>query len=908
MSPIPIREIFASDVTRDIAPVVYFHQQNPEQVAEEVAEYIITGGYPQGDPRHQRNPAGIHEQLVRLLRGLAAGLADRSAADLPASWISGFYGSGKSIFAKLLGLALDGLELPDGRPLAEALLQRDDSPLAGELRDAWRAVRENIDPMAVVFDVGTVARDDEHIHAAAKRQIATRLGYCPTSHLVAEHELKLEVDGEWQAFTAKAEEVLAVPWSDANEDELAEEHFSAVMHALHPERYVEPMSWFDSHVGMSTGAGSSVEETTRDVARMLDLREPGKTLFLVVDEVSQYIHHNESRMLKLQSFVADLGQKLEGRVWLLATGQQKLEDSENESNLGKLKDRFPPRLRVHLAPTNIRDVVHKRLLKKEPAKEPALRELFQQHRADLKNYGYGCESITEEDFVEVYPMLPGHIDLLMQMTSVLRIRSTRVKGDDYAIRGLLQLLGEMFRQQKLGDQELGALVTLEGIFEIQQSALDVDTQNSLTRVFNDETVAGDEIALRVAKAVALLELIQEHTPTTSTLVSQCLYSRLGIGDREPEIRQALEKLQDRGHLSTSDKLGYRLQSSAGQDWQRERDARAVTRDELSQVVAEKLTELAGNLDPPRLRGTSFPWAAFYNDGAQRHDERLLSPRDPAVITLDFHYSTHPEKRAQDLWIQASSTAERRDRMVWVCGSPGDLDDTLRQLARSRHMARRYETRVSTLKREQQRLVYEEQGRRDELETKTRNAVAAVFLAGEIYYRGRPLDKQHHGTTFGTLVPRLGEVVLRDLYDRYVDIAVTPGELAQLLEPQLAGPSHKFMADGLGILDLDAGKYVFACSGQVPSRIAQHVSDHQGIAGGPLLTHFGGPPYGYPPDVVKAALAGLLRAQKIRIRPEVGPGSPRCAIPGSKTCSARIATSSAPTSCPLARWWSRHATG
>jgi len=52
---------------------------------------------------------------------------------------------------------------------------------------------------------------------------------------------------------------------------------------------------------------------------------------------------------------------------LLATGQQKLEDTSTTFALGKLKDRFPPALRVHLATTNIRDVVHRRLLKKNPA-------------------------------------------------------------------------------------------------------------------------------------------------------------------------------------------------------------------------------------------------------------------------------------------------------------------------------------------------------------------------------------------------------------------------------------------------------------------------------------------------------------------------------------------------------------
>lgn len=249
-----------------------------------------------------------------------------------------------------------------------------------------------------------------------------------------------------------------------------------------------------------------------------------------------------------------------------------------------------------------------------------------------------------------------------------------------------------------------------------------------------------------------------------------------------------------------------------------------------------------------------------------------------VVPLDFQYQTNPEKRVRDLWIQASAAGPGRDRMIWVCGSPGDLAGTLRELARSRYMVRRYENRVRSLPRDRQLQVYAEQGRLDELESKARDAVA---LAGEIYFRGRPLDKHHHGSTFGTLVPRLGEVVLPTLYDRYVDVAVAPGELAQLLEPQLSGPSHKFMSGGLGILDLDAGKYVFTCAGEVPSRVAQYVRESQGIVGGPLLARFGGPPYGYPPDMVKAALAGLLRAEKIRIRPEAGPEITSIRDPGAK---------------------------
>src|SRR5690606_16495974 len=144
----------------------------------------------------------------------------------------------------------------------------------------------------------------------------------------------------------------------------------------------DPMSWVDARAGAVHGLGTSVEEATKAIAWMMQTRAPGKTLFVVVDEVSQYVHQDDQRMLKLQSFVSELGHRLRGAVWLLATGQQKLEDAGAASTLGKLKDRFPASLRVDLAATNIRDVVHRRLLKKAPDKEPLLRARFADHRHD----------------------------------------------------------------------------------------------------------------------------------------------------------------------------------------------------------------------------------------------------------------------------------------------------------------------------------------------------------------------------------------------------------------------------------------------------------------------------------------------------------------------------------------------
>ncbi|WP_050725309.1 BREX system P-loop protein BrxC [Vulgatibacter incomptus] len=858
-----IRDLFQHDVTRDIPPVVYFHESSPEKLQAEVSEYIVTGGFPERDPRHTRVSEGIHEAFVKLLRNIRAEFDKRPhGCDLPNAWISGFYGSGKSSFAKLLGLALDGRALPDGKPLAEALLERDTSPLADELRQAWLGLRGYLEPIAVVFDIGGVARDDEHIHAAVVRQVQIRLGYCSKSSLVAEHELQLEQAGLWEAFEAKARAVLGKPWSAAKDAPMAEGDFSHVLHALQPDRYLDPTSWSDAMSGRAT-QGLSVRDAVDRISAMLDIRAPGKALFLVVDEVSQYVHQDDDRMVKLQSFGSELG-RLKGMVWLLVTGQAKLED--DRAAVHKLKDRFPDRFRVHLSPTNIRDVVHRRLLQKRSPQDKVLRELFQQHRYDLELHAFGCKGVTEEDFVEVYPMLPGQVDLLLQITSAIRSSSSRAQGDEYAIRGLLQLLGEIFRQQKLADQEAGRLIPLDAIYEVQQTALDSDLQGSMARVAAHCGQVKNPLALRAARTVALLQYVQEQLPTTVELVASCLYDRVGRGPTVQQVREALESLRQANLVGYSEKSGYKIQSSAGQEWQRERDDIHVTAEAWGEHIRERLKDLVGKPELPRLEGRPFKWTALYSDGQNSADVRLDRVTEETVVSVDFRFL---KERDEAGWIKRSQDDNLRERLIWVASDRQQVQDLARDLARSQRMLQRYRGREASLPAEKKRLLLEEQLREEDLHQSLGSAVADAWMAGRIYFRGLELEPAELGNAFPSALLAAAQKILPDLYPRFTAVAVTEGELGQLLERQLAGPSPKFLGGDLAVLSLDAGRYVANAVGPVPTRILQHIEEQKGVSGAALFAHFGKPPYGYAGDVIRACLVGLLRGTRIRVQTETG---------------------------------------
>ena len=117
-----IRELFVADVTRDIPPVIYFHEQSPEKLRAEVDEYIVTGGFPAGHPHHKRVPMGIHEQYVRLLRAIAADIGKQGGSGLPAAWISGVLRLGqvhlRQAARPLAGPRRPARRQPPGRRLA----------------------------------------------------------------------------------------------------------------------------------------------------------------------------------------------------------------------------------------------------------------------------------------------------------------------------------------------------------------------------------------------------------------------------------------------------------------------------------------------------------------------------------------------------------------------------------------------------------------------------------------------------------------------------------------------------------------------------------------------------------------------------------------------------------------------
>jgi hypothetical protein len=862
-----IKEAFYRNIEENIAPVVYFHQTKPEEVAKEVYEYVITSR-----PR-ESGSAGIHEQFVSLLSGMKTAIAEKHS--LPACWVSGYYGSGKSSLAKLLGLSLNNLVLPDGKSLETALLERDDTPNSKELHTIWKEFKTVTGKtIGVVFDIGASAKDGELVSTVIHREVRKRLGYSEFDS-VAHFELILEEQNRFDEFLKTYKESYNKEWGSEKKgsDYLTIEQFGAMMAKLFPGEYKDQSSWLLAYGSDSGIQNKSIQERVTEIKKMMERRSPDITVFIVIDEMSQYIGGDESKMLSLQTLIQHLGAECKGKVWVIATGQEKLEEAHKGQALYKLQDRFPPYLRVHLNKSNVDEIIRRRLLKKNAKGSQALESLLNAGAiSNLKLYGYKAEKITKEEIIDFYPFVPEMIDLILELTQAIRAKSEKHQKDSATVRGVMQVAHDIFNfgSTKFSERELGEFVTLANIFDIMGNNLGSDSLLTLDKI--RKASAERPFALEVAKAISLHQLIQEVVPTTAELIAKLLYPSLGSNSVLDKVKEELNYLQEKRYLIYSEKTGYKIMSSAYQDWAAERDAIPIMEEDIHELVYKRSLDLFENFPNPVMQGNRFS-PEFYRES------RLVKTGGLPSVKVDLYVLLKKDslfKEDKDRFLAMSNASSNianpeERRFYWVCQDTEEMEASARSFLQSQKM---YKSKMTTGGSIVQQMLVEEQIRSNQLESTLVQAVRKSWLSARIYFRGREIHLKDKANSLEEGYKRIQEDLLPDLFPHFLEgkVVVEPRDIEDLLQLDVVAPSNIFdeREGGLGILKKDAGKIVFTGEGKIQRRIKEKLSNPHGFLNGERILYvFGSEPFGYSPEVVKVCMIGLLRAGQIRIQPMSG---------------------------------------
>src|SRR6266576_97769 len=403
-----IGNLLTRDLSRKIEEIIQVDQADEQSVHDEITEYVATDS--------------IRDQYHHLLKAIADAPSDPNES--VGVWVSGFFGSGKSSFAKNLGYALENRAVL-GSKFANLFKQQLGDTRISDLLDLINAKTPT---EVILFEVAKEAdtrKVTQRIAELMYTVLLRELGYSEDFD-IAELEIELEAEGKLPEFIATCKTLWNKDWETVRAGAQKLSRASAILHELDRKLYPSADSW--SHSQRNRDASISVSKVVKRTFELWGRRRKGKALAFIIDEVGQHVARSGDKIEDLRATVEEFGKVgknllKEGKIiapcWIVVTSQEKLDEvvaaiDSKRVELAKLQDRFHHR--VDLAPADIREVATKRVLAKKDAATGVLKKLFKDNEGTLRmatrlERTSRKSDFSKDEFVDFYPYLPYQIEL-----------------------------------------------------------------------------------------------------------------------------------------------------------------------------------------------------------------------------------------------------------------------------------------------------------------------------------------------------------------------------------------------------------------------------------------------------------------------------------------------------------------
>jgi hypothetical protein len=869
-----IRSLFSNrrPIDRTIEKVIDYAAQQEERLAAEIEEYEVT----------DKVEACFRRFLDLFDEGVRGGRVTEVGI-----WISGFYGSGKSSFTKYLGFALDPERKVQGRPFLDLLCDRFQRP---EIPAQLRTVARREPTAVVMLDLGT-----EQLAESTAVPVSTVLywkvlewaGYAKEKKL-ARLELTLESQGKLDELRRLYRDRFNGEWETIHNDPLLGPARAAqIVPQLLPQDFPDAQSFRAMRF-----------EETRDVADLasemiaLARRKTGRqNILFLVDEAGQYVAPRGDLILNLDGLARALKEAGQGRAWIVATGQQTLTEIveralHNSDELNKLQARFP--IAIHLDASDIREITYRRLLSKNSDAERALADLWSTHGPSLVAHTrLSGTSLYRGDpdgpaFARLYPFLPQHFDLLLEMIRTLA-RSTGGVGLRSAIRVIQDVLVDKSRvlppdAVKLADRLVGTLACVDDFY----TTLRADLTRVLPHVVAGvdrvlQVFAHDPVAQRVARAVAALQPI-ETFPRTAENIAALLHPAVDSPSLTEEVRRALRAIVDSkecGLIEDPQAGGYVFLSEAIRPLREKRSAYVPTSAEAARVKADVLRQ--GVPECPLF--SVQPSARLDQVKEVRAAVKLgrvsiIGSNEEIDLVLEWVDPVGWDRRRGELLVETNTKTELKNAIVWLARSESAVDDHLQEIVRSEKILGDADDRgadhdVAQFMRAERRLA-----------ERNREAVAKALqrslMEGTMIFRGKPTPASEASDTLETAAREVLGRAAKEVfpYHHLAAQRVSTEAAAKFLAVEQLGRMTRDL-DPLGFVvrkgsqprvDLDHPALAEALR-KFDERVAESGSGR--LQGNAVQDLFSSAPYGWSKDTVRYVFASLLTAGEIELHTPSG---------------------------------------
>ncbi|EKE2575058.1 BREX system P-loop protein BrxC, partial [Escherichia coli] len=509
-----IEQIFSKKLTRDINGVVKAEQKDNDSVYVELDEYVVTREL----DRHFR---AFFEAYVPSV--------EKSHGDMSGKigvWISGFFGSGKSHFLKILSYLLENKSVEkDGQGRQAFEFFKDKINDAMLLADIQKAVTKDTD--VILFNIDSRANTDDRENAILKvflKVFNERVGYCADFPHIAHLERELDKRNQYASFKDKFAELTQSTWEkerdayDFYRDELSE----ALAHAS--EQSLESAkAWVEQ---VENNFPLDIRNFCKWVNEYLD-RTGDRNLLFLVDEVGQFIGKNTQMMLKLQTITEDLGTYCGGRAWVVVTSQADIDaaiggmDKRDGEDFSKIQGRFSTRLQ--LSSSNTSEVIQKRLLSKTEEARTHLIDVFAEKGDILRNQLTFDKTTTASlkgytdapSFVDNYPFVPYHYTLVQKVFESIRTKGATGKHLAMGERSLLDAFQSAAKQMK--DSGLDVLIPFYSFYAPIESFLEPAVKRTIDQACELDSLT--EFDGKILKTLFLIRYVDVVKSTLDNLVT-----------------------------------------------------------------------------------------------------------------------------------------------------------------------------------------------------------------------------------------------------------------------------------------------------------------------------------------------------------------------------------------------------
>jgi hypothetical protein len=519
-----IGDLLERDFSGPIEESVKIDNHDPATVFTELTEYVATDR--------------IKAEYEDLFCAMAA--APKSPNEGVGVWISGFFGSGKSSFAKNLGYVLANREIR-GAPASSLFLKQVESR---RVTKAVEFLNRAVPYEIFMFDVQVelpVEANAEPIAEVMYRVMLRDLDYAEDRH-ISDLEIELEKEGKLAAFQDLCRAEYQEEWRKIRKDSRKFARSSAMLHRLDLVAYPAADTWLNM-VNARPARRLSVQDLVAKLFDLCEIRRPGKTFAFIVDEIGQYAAFGGGRLENLRAVVEQVGKeslarlkagKIPGPAWIVVTAQEKLHEvchwlASSGVDAPRIQGCF--KYQIDLSAAGIREVAARRVLRKRESQESILRELFRDRGASLmQNVKLERSSrrteFDEEEFVRLYPYLPHLMDLSIDIVADIGRHPNAPKhlggGNGSIVKQCFDML--VSDRTRLADQPVGVVVSIDKIYELLEGNIPPEKRNDIRDIRQrfDGRKEHPGMAGRVAKAICLMEFATTDLPRTTNNIAALL--------------------------------------------------------------------------------------------------------------------------------------------------------------------------------------------------------------------------------------------------------------------------------------------------------------------------------------------------------------------------------------------------